>query len=562
MNKYKWWKEAVVYQIYPRSFQDSNNDGIGDIPGIINKLDYIEDLGIDVIWLCPVYKSPNADNGYDISDYNRIMDEFGDLDDIKELIKKVHNRDMKLIMDLVVNHTSNQHEWFIKSKKSKINPFRDYYIWKDGKEGKFPPTNWESYFGGSSWTYDQKTKQYYLHLFAKEQPDLNWENKEVRHKIYEMMRWWLDKGIDGFRMDVINMISKDQTFPDGEEKKKGEYGDGTPYFLNGPKLYEFLKEMGEEVLFDYDIMTVGETNNFGIDNAIKFSKVNDKDLLNMIFHFELMSVDRDKDNKWIEKDIDLKEIKSIYKKWNQKLYNKGWNAVYLGNHDQPRIVSRFGDDKNYRNESAKMLATMILTMPGTPYIYQGEEIGMTNVKFDDIGKYRDIETINYYRMQNKKNKRVDEILKDIHRVSRDNARTPMQWDESFNAGFTESTPWIDINPNYKNINVKNEQNDPDSILNFYKQLIKIRKNNKTLIYGKYEPVLEDDQNVFSYFRKDSNGIYLIILNFFEKSQVIDFSSKVSCENLNLIISNYKNNEYANLLNIKIKPYESLLFKLS
>jgi len=560
MVERRWWKEAVVYQIYPRSFNDSNKDGIGDIQGIIEKLDYIEKLGIDVIWLCPIYKSPNADNGYDISDYRKIMDEFGDLQDLEKLIFEIHNKNMKIIMDLVVNHTSDEHDWFINSKESKGNPYRDYYIWEKGKNENKPPSNWESFFGGSTWTYDKSTDEYYLHLFTKKQPDLNWENSEMRNKIYKMMRWWLNKGIDGFRMDVINMISKDKDFPDGDKDINDNFGDGTPYFLNGPHLYEYLKEMGEEVLFDYDIMTVGETYKFGCENAVKFAKVDDQDLLNMVFHFELMSVDSQKDNKWVKKEINLMEIKEIYKKWNNKLYNKAWNSIYLGNHDQPRIVSRFGDDQKYRKKSAKMLATMMMTMPGTPFIFQGEEIGMTNVAFQDIGKYRDVETINYYRLQTKKGRPKDEVMREIHRVSRDNARTPMQWNDQLNAGFSQSTPWIDLNPNYEEINVEKALKEDDSIFYYYQKLIEIRKNNLALIYGRYKTISEINEGVFSYKREYKNKQKLIIINFFADTINFSLSDEINLNEYSLLISNYGNNSYSNNL-IKLRPYESLIFTL-
>jgi len=560
MVERRWWKEAVVYQIYPRSFNDSNKDGIGDIQGIIEKLDYIKKLGIDVIWLCPIYKSPNADNGYDISDYRKIMDEFGDLQDLEKLIFEIHNKNMKIIMDLVVNHTSDEHDWFINSKESKGNPYRDYYIWEKGKNENKPPSNWESFFGGSTWTYDKSTDEYYLHLFTKKQPDLNWENSEMRNKIYKMMRWWLNKGIDGFRMDVINMISKDKDFPDGDKDINDNFGDGTPYFLNGPHLYEYLKEMGEEVLFDYDIMTVGETYKFGCENAVKFAKVDDQDLLNMVFHFELMSVDSQKDNKWVKKEINLMEIKEIYKKWNNKLYNKAWNSIYLGNHDQPRIVSRFGDDQKYRKKSAKMLATMMMTMPGTPFIFQGEEIGMTNVAFQDIGKYRDVETINYYRLQTKKGRPKDEVMREIHRVSRDNARTPMQWNDQLNAGFSQSTPWIDLNPNYEEINVEKALKEDDSIFYYYQKLIEIRKNNLALIYGRYKTISEINEGVFSYKREYKNKQKLIIINFFADTINFSLSDEINLNEYSLLISNYGNNSYSNNL-IKLRPYESLIFTL-
>ena len=561
MVERRWWKEAVVYQIYPRSFNDSNNDGIGDINGIIEKLDYIKELGIDVIWLCPIYESPNADNGYDISDYRAVMDEFGDLNDLERLIDEIHERNMKVIMDLVVNHTSDEHEWFIKSKKSKGNPYRDYYIWKKGKKENKPPTNWGSFFGGSTWKYDDKTEEYYLHLFTEKQPDLNWENQEVRNKIYDMMRWWLDNGIDGFRMDVINMISKNRDFLEGEKEPNDDFGDGKPYFINGPRLYEYIKEMGEKVLFDYDIMTVGETFQFGVENAKKFYKANGKELLNMVFHFEMMSVDREDNNKWIKKEIDLKEIKDIYQKWNQELYKKGWNSIYLGNHDQPRIVSRFGNDQEYRKESAKMLATMMMTMPGTPYVYQGEEIGMTNVAFDDIGMYRDVETINYFRTQIRKGRNRDEVMDDIHRVSRDNARTPMQWNDGLNAGFTKSTPWINLNPNYKEINVEKALDDKDSILNYYKELIKLRKQNLGLIYGEYKPILENHDSIFAYKRLFEKEEYLVIINFFKDNETVVLPKDINIDEYELMISN---NDRVKIeeRKLNLNPFESLVFKLS
>lgn len=561
MVEHRWWKDSVVYQIYPRSFNDSNQDGIGDIQGIIEKLEYIKSLGTDVIWLCPIYKSPNADNGYDISDYKSIMNEFGSLEDVEKLIREIHKKNMKVIFDLVVNHTSDEHGWFKKSRASLENDYRDYYIWKKGRGEDKPPTNWGSFFGGSTWTYDQKTGEYYLHLFDQKQPDLNWENKEVRNNIYEIMRWWLNKGIDGFRMDVINMISKDQRFPEGEKSLNDDYGDGKPYFLNGPRLYEYIKEMGEKVLFDYDIMTVGETLNFGVENAKKFAKVDGKELLDMVFHFELMSVDRQDSNKWNKREIDLQQIKNIYKKWNQGLYREGWNSIYLGNHDQPRIVSRFGDDQDYRKVSAKMLATMMFTMPGTPYIYQGEEIGMTNVAFNDIGKYRDLETINYYRIETNKGRSKGEVMKDIHRVSRDNARTPMQWSDDLNAGFTESTPWINMNPNYKEINVEKALKDPNSIYHYYQKLIYIRKQNLGLIYGRYKPLLEKHNSVLSYIREFKDERYLIVLNFFEQDLRLELPDEMNFNENNLIISNYEN-VISNNNKLNLRPYESLVFKLS
>lgn len=393
MNK-KWWKESVVYQIYPRSFKDSNGDGIGDLKGIIEKLDYLKELGIDVIWLSPIYKSPNDDNGYDISDYRDIMDEFGSLEDFDVLLDEAHKRNIKIIMDLVVNHTSDEHRWFIESKKSVDNKFRDYYVWKNGKDGQ-PPNNWGSFFSGSTWEYDEETEMYYLHLFSKKQPDLNWENNEVRNSVYDMMKWWLDKGIDGFRMDVINMISKVQTFPDGPKEENASYGDIVPYAINGPRVHEFLKEMHKEVLSKYDIMTVGETPAVSPEDVLKYAGENEEEL-NMVFHFEHMDLGFGPEGKWSNLGFKLTELKGILTKWQKALENDGWNSLYWDNHDQPRAVSRFGNDKEYWLESAKMLGTCLHMMKGTPYIFQGEEIGMTNVAFDNIEDYRDIETLNSY----------------------------------------------------------------------------------------------------------------------------------------------------------------------
>lgn len=393
--KRKWWKEAVVYQIYTRSFKDSNGDGIGDLPGIIQKLDYIKNLGVYIIWLCPVYKSPNDDNGYDISDYQDIMDEFGTIKDMETLLVEVHQRNMKLIMDLVVNHTSDEHPWFIKSRSSRDNPYRDFYIWRKGKNG-LPPNNWGSFFGGSAWEYDGTTDEFYLHLFSKKQPDLNWENPRVREEIYRMMKWWLDKGIDGFRIDMANIFSKVPDLPDGQIIKGYKYGDGSPYYLNGPHIHEFLQEMNKKIFSKYDIMVVGETPGVSPQIATKYVD-EDRDELNMIFQFEPMDIDRNPMIKWEYRGWKLPELKRIFTKWYEGLKEKGWNSLYMNNHDQPRMVSRFSDDKKYRIESAKMLATLLYTLPGTPYIYQGEEIGMTNVSFDNINDYRDIETLNFYR---------------------------------------------------------------------------------------------------------------------------------------------------------------------
>jgi len=551
--KQNWWKEAVVYQIYPRSFCDSNGDGIGDLRGIISKLDYLKDLGVNVIWLCPVYKSPNDDNGYDISDYYDIMDEFGTLSDWEEMLSDIHKRGMKLIMDLVVNHSSDEHKWFKESRSSKNNEKRDYYIWKKGKDGR-EPSNWTSFFTPSAWEYDDKTGEYYLHLFSKKQPDLNWENPKLREEIFTMMKWWLQKGIDGFRMDVINCISKVEGYPSVPSQDSG-YKWGGEYFINGPRVHEYLQEMNRKVLSKHDIMTVGETPDVNVDDAALYT-AEERNELNMVFQFELMGIDSGESGKWELKPWKLTDFKNIIKKWQLGLENNGWNSLFLNNHDQPRMVSRFGDDKKYRNESAKMLGTLVHTLQGTPYIYQGEEIGMTNIKFKSIEEYKDIETINYYNEVLKNgDKDVNHIMESIYSKGRDNARTPMQWNDEENAGFTFGEPWIKVNPNYKEINVKNEEEDKDSVLNYYKKLIKLRKENPVLIYGKFIPVMEQDEEVFSYIREMGNEKILVILNF--KGKDVDFvlpeGIKISEEGL--LISNYENHDE------KLKPYEARVYKI-
>ncbi|AGF55519.1 oligo-1,6-glucosidase [Clostridium saccharoperbutylacetonicum] len=558
MNK-KWWKESVVYQIYPRSFKDSNGDGIGDLKGIIEKLDYLKELGIDVIWLSPIYKSPNDDNGYDISDYRDIMDEFGSLEDFDVLLDEAHKRNIKIIMDLVVNHTSDEHRWFIESKKSVDNKFRDYYVWKNGKDGQ-PPNNWGSFFSGSTWEYDEETEMYYLHLFSKKQPDLNWENNEVRNSVYDMMKWWLDKGIDGFRMDVINMISKVQTFPDGPKEENASYGDIVPYAINGPRVHEFLKEMHKEVLSKYDIMTVGETPAVSPEDVLKYAGENEEEL-NMVFHFEHMDLGFGPEGKWSNLGFKLTELKGILTKWQKALENDGWNSLYWDNHDQPRAVSRFGNDKEYWLESAKMLGTCLHMMKGTPYIFQGEEIGMTNVAFDNIEDYRDIETLNSYEeLVEKKGKNKEEMMQAIHDRSRDNARTPMQWDDSENAGFTLGEPWIKVNPNYININAKAQIDDKDSIFNYYKKLISIRKEYPIVVYGRYDLILEESEKIYAYTRTLDNEKLLVICNFTEKETLFQTPSDINTNSQKLIISNYDVFNH-DLTNIVLRPYETRVYLL-
>jgi oligo-1,6-glucosidase len=553
--KKTWWKESVVYQIYPRSFNDSNGDGIGDIKGIIQKLDYLKNLGIDVIWLSPIYKSPNDDNGYDISDYQDIMTEFGNMQDFDLLLKEAHSRGLKIVMDLVVNHTSDEHKWFIESKKSKDNDFRDYYIWREGKDGK-EPNNWGSVFGGSAWEYDQTTNMYYLHLFSKKQPDLNWENEKVRNEVYNMMNWWLEKGIDGFRMDVISMISKDQSFKDGENNG-GLFGDFGPYSVHGPRVHEFLKEMNKKVLSKYDIVTVGETAGVTVEEAKKYAGT-DTNELNMVFQFEHMELDNNNNFKWNDKPPKLSELKKVFTKWQVELEDKAWNSLFWDNHDQPRVVSRFGNDKEYREVSAKMLATCLHMMQGTPYIYQGEELGMTNIHFNSIEEYNDIESINAYN-ELVSNNIVDSktMLSYLNFKSRDNARTPMQWDDTEHAGFTTGTPWMTINPNYKYINAKAQENDNGSVYNYYRKLIQLRKENEIIVYGKYRPLLEDSEEIFAYTRTLDNQKLLVVSNFTDKKVKFEVPENMKGQNRELLISNYQVLEHNDV--IDLRPYEARVY---
>ena len=553
----KWWKEAVVYQIYVRSFNDTNGDGIGDLQGVIEKIDYLDKLGVDVVWLNPVYESPDDDNGYDISNYKKISDKFGTMEDWNKLLEELHKRDIKLIMDLVVNHTSDEHRWFQKSLK-KDSPYRDYYIWKKGK-GDNPPNNWESFFKGPAWEYNKNSEEYYLHLFSKKQPDLNWENKKVREEVYDIMRWWLDKGIDGFRMDVINLISKDQNFPDG----KNEGLIGSEYFANGPRVHEYLQEMNKKVLSNYDLMTVGETVMVSPEEGAKYV-AEDRDELNMIIHFDHMGLDEGEDGKFsLPQKIDLLELKEITSKWQYKLEEEnGWHSNYLSNHDQPRMVSRFGDDGKYRVESAKMLATFLHTIKGTPFIYQGEEIGMTNTYFESIDEMDDIDTVNYFYDQKKKGNiaSFSEIKEILNYRTRDNARTPMQWNDEKNAGFTTASPWLKLNPNYKEINVKKALADKDSIYYYYQKLIKLRKENPLFVYGKYKLILDDDKEIYAYLREGKEEKLLIILNFFENESLFKIPEYVDYNEFELLISNY-NPINTKLTKTKLKPFEARVYKL-
>ena len=561
--KKQWWKEGVVYQIYPRSFYDRNGDGIGDLRGIIAKLDYLKELGVDIVWLSPVYKSPNDDNGYDISDYHDIMDEFGTMADFDELLAQLHRRGIRLLMDLVVNHTSDEHPWFVASRQSKDNPYRDWYIWRPGKDGH-EPNNWESFFGGSAWQYDEATGEYYLHIFSRKQPDLNWENPEVREAVYEMMHWWLKKGIDGFRMDAINLISKVPGLPDAPVTTNGRYQFPGQYVFNGPRLLEFLGEAKERVLSQYDAFTVAETSMVTTEHAIDLTH-EESGHVNMLFQFEHMDVDKDSDSispRWSLKSWDLLDLKHVMTRWQKDLEGKGWNSLYLSNHDQPRAVSRFGDDGEYRVASAKLLATFLHTLHGTPYVYQGEEIGMTNVAFDSIDDYRDVETLNMYR-EFVEEKGIDRqiVMAMIHAKSRDNARTPVQWDDGENAGFTTGTPWIKINPNYQAINVKQALADPNSIFHYYQQLIRLRKENPVIAYGNYDLILDAHEQIYTYTRTLKDDRLLVILNFTADTPVFALPTHIRFSGQELLIGNYAVDPKEDIRLLTLRPFEARVYRL-
>lgn len=559
----RWWKESVVYQIYPRSFKDSNGDGIGDLRGIIEKIDYLQKLGVDVVWLCPIYKSPNDDNGYDISDYYDIMDEFGTLADWEELLAGLHDRGIKLIMDLVVNHTSDEHPWFVEARKSKDNQYRDYYIWRPSREGR-EPNNWASFFGGSVWQYDEATDEYYLHLFSRKQPDLNWENPKLRAEIYAMMHWWLQKGIDGFRMDVINMISKVPGFPDAPVVTSDRYQFGGQYFANGPRLHEFLTEMKREVLSHYDIVTVGETPMVTTEHGVALTH-EETGHLSMLFQFEHIGIDEDPNAALPRRSIwpwHLHDLKQVTTRWQKDLEKKGWNSQYLSNHDVPRAVSRFGNDGQYRVESAKLLGTFLHMLHGTPYIYQGEEIGMTNVKFESIEDYNDIETRTIYReLVEDRGIALEDAMEVVYAKSRDNSRTPMQWDDSTNAGFTTGTPWLKVNPNYREINVKQALADPNSVFAYYQQLIRLRKTHPVIVYGTYDLLLESHEQIYAFTRTLGNERLLVLLNFFEDQPVFTLPTEISFNTQKLLISNYEVDAAEDICQFTLRPFEARVYRL-
>ncbi|KAB8130755.1 alpha-glucosidase [Gracilibacillus oryzae] len=554
--KKMWWKEAVAYQIYPRSFMDSNGDGIGDLQGVISKLDYIKELGIDVIWICPIYQSPNDDNGYDISDYKGIMADFGTMADFDQLLEAVHQRGMKLIMDLVINHTSDEHPWFVEARSSKDNPYRDYYIWHKGKEDGSEPNNWESIFGGSAWEYDEKTKEYFMHVFSRKQPDLNWENEKVRNEVYEMINWWLDKGIDGFRVDAISHIKKVPGYPDMPNPEKKKYVPSFDGHMNREGIQAFLEELKERTFNKYDIMTVGEANGVTIEQADEWvGEENGK--FNMIFQFEHLGL---WDNK-VDGGLDLAALKETLTKWQKGLDGLGWNALFLENHDQPRSVSTWGSDGELWDKSAKGLATLYFLMQGTPFIYQGQEIGMTNVQFESIEDYNDVAIKNKYRNEREEGKAHEEIMQDIWKSGRDNSRTPMQWNDKKNAGFSTGTPWLKVNPNYQTINVGSQLDQPDSIYHYYKRLIELRKAEETLIYGSYDLILEDDEQIFAYTRTFDKKKALIMINLFEENAEFHLPENLKGYTAQLALSNYDVVHKESIAKVTLQPFEARVYLL-
>lgn len=552
----RWWKESVVYQIYPRSFCDSNGDGIGDLNGITGKLDYLKELGIDVIWLSPVYKSPNDDNGYDISDYQAIMDEFGTMEDFDRMLATAHEKGIKIMMDLVVNHTSDEHKWFIESRKSTDNPYRDYYIWRPAKEDGSLPNNWGSCFSGPAWEYDKTTDMYFLHLFSKKQPDLNWDNPAVRQDVFDMMNWWLKKGVDGFRMDVISLISKEPGLPD---KEPGINGYATfNVSANGPHVHEYLQEMRQKALNNADTITVGECSGVTLEEAKKYARSDEKEL-NMVFQFEHMDVDSDeKAGKWTTRKMDLRNLKKILTRWQKGLQDIAWNSLYWENHDQPRSVSRFGNDSDeYREISAKMLATCIHMMQGTPYVYQGEELGMTNCPFNTLDNFRDLESINAFHELTEQGKMTKEdMMAAIGYKGRDNARTPMQWDDSAYAGFSTATPWIMVNPNYTKINAKDQINREDSVFKYYQKLIKLRHESELIVYGTYDLILDDDKDIYAYIRTLGDEKLIVYCNFSENTREVELPEEFT--NGKVLISNYIDAKVNH--KITLRPYEAIVIQ--
>jgi alpha,alpha-phosphotrehalase len=556
----KWWHKSVVYQIYPKSFNDTTGSGEGDIRGIIEKLDYLKELGVEVLWITPMYKSPQNDNGYDISDYYDIDPNYGTMADFEEMLAEAHKRGLKIVMDIVVNHSSTENEWFKKSEAGDPE-YKDFYIWKDAVDGK-EPTNWQSKFGGNTWQYSEKRGQYYLHLFDVTQADLNWENENIRKKVYEMIKFWLNKGVDGFRLDVINLISKDQRFLNDDGSDTRFVPDGRRFYTDGPRIHEFLKEMNQEAFGGGELITVGEMSSTSIDNCIKYSNLDEKEL-SMTFSFHHLKVDYPNGEKWAKAPFDFVELKRIFSKWQIGMYEgNGWNATFWNNHDQPRALSRFGNDKEYHNESAKMLATVLHGLQGTPYIYQGEEFGMTNPYFDNIEKYRDVESTNNYKILLNKGCSEEEAIEILMQKSRDNSRTPVQWDDSENAGFTTGTPWIGVPENYKTINAEASLKDKNSVFYHYKKLIDLRRNEELIVTGKYEDIDLENKNVYAYKRAGENEELIVISNFYGTEVEFELESNgiTQLENAKILLSNYETAPEIKNGKFILKPYEAVIFK--
>ncbi|MFC6976341.1 alpha-glucosidase [Halomicroarcula sp. GCM10025709] len=566
-----WWKEAVVYQIYPRSFLDTTGDGVGDLQGVAERVDYLDELGVDVVWLCPVYESPQADMGYDVSDYRAIDSLFGTMADWEDLRDTLHDRDIRLVMDQVVNHTSDEHDWFQASRSSADDSKRDWYHWHPGQAvseaesptdgtdspgppDRVPPNNWESFMGGSAWEWDDRTEAYYLHTYHTKQPDLNWANPDVREAIYEMLRWWLEKGIDGFRLDVVNHLSKPEGYPDGSTDYDWV---GTDQFLNGPRIHEYCRELSAEVLSEYDAMTIGEMPGIDPDQAASYSA----DGLDMTFQFEHMSLDYGADGRWDRSEWALTDLKAVVSKWQRELQGEAWNALYLGNHDQARIVSRFGDDGEYREESAKLLATFLLTLRGTPHVYQGDEIGMTNADFASLAETRDPDTINHVSaLMAERDEPYEAFRELVNARSRDNARTPVQWDDSDHAGFTDGDPWIGVTDNYTEINVDSARRDPGSVWAHYRELLELRADTDALVYGEYELLLPDDPNLYVYRRTLGEKRLLVVLNWSSERVPFTVPDVVSVDDASLLISNYGETP-PTPADLTLSPYEACVYDL-
>ncbi|WP_080796535.1 glycoside hydrolase family 13 protein [Corynebacterium pacaense] len=557
MNDRPWWRRAVVYQIYPRSFRDSTGDGVGDLRGVVDKLSYVQKLGADVIWLNPIYASPNVDNGYDIADYRVVAPEYGTLADADELITQAHARGLRIILDLVVNHTSDQHEWFRRSCSADPGHYRDYYIWRDGVDGG-PPNNWKSSFGGSAWTWNATVGKYYLHLFAAEQPDLNWENPRVRAEVREIMRFWLDRGIDGYRMDVINLIAKNQEFRSTPAGPDG-YGSYYPQCANQPRVHEFLRDLRRDVLDDFDVMVVGETPRTTAEQAIEYTDPRNGEL-DMIFHFEHMHVDRAGDSKWDVCPARMPDLRRVLSHWQEVLNGRGWNSLYWSNHDQPRVVSRFGDDGRFRVESAKMLGTLLHLMQGTPYIYQGEELGMTNADFLRIGQFDDIDSKNAYRDFTAAGLDDGEAMAILHARSRDNARTPMQWTAGAEAGFTDGTPWLPVNPNHVHVNAEEAVEDPQSVFHHYRELIRLRHECDLVTTGSYRLINGDDPDVFAYLREGEGEALLVVCSFSAEAVEFTLPGDVSFGTSRQLLSNYPDDRDPR--GFVLRPYEGVVFRLA